>query len=136
MTHHLYIIAHRHAEKLVKPVKVGITSNLKARIRAVQTGNPAPVEFAFVFDFPNADIARSMELAFHNLQKEDRLTGEWFNIDVARALRLFCLYLDIAIQINLGDDEDPDAQMVRQLSGLNDALTLLRSLTDGEEACQ
>jgi hypothetical protein len=105
MTCHLYVVAHVIDGQLGKPVKIGISQNPKSRINSLRTGNPSPLEFAFVFDLPNKQIAKSMEDAFHSLQASCRLSGEWFNIEPIRAIKLMCIYLGAAIALNLGEDE-------------------------------
>jgi Meiotically up-regulated gene 113 len=59
-------------------VKVGFTSNLKRRIRDLQTGNPDPlVLVAKVRSSPEA--YRSLERDLHEKLRNHRVRGEWFD---------------------------------------------------------
>lgn len=121
-TCYLYVIAHAGGEAgLEKPVKVGITTNLAGRMSALQTGNHRRLVYAMTLATPVRKIAADMEEAFHKLQDDSRLEGEWFDIDVGKAMHLLCLYFDIAIQLNIGDEDDEDglAEAIREHSGLN-----------------
>ena len=93
--HFLYIIAVSQEGRLRSPVKVGITANPRARLRTIQTGSAAPLDFVWVFALPTIDVARSIERAFHRALEHARLTGEWFDMDPERALRLLCVTIQI-----------------------------------------
>lgn len=127
-TCHLYIIAHSNNDGPTKPVKVGITANLNSRLKMLQTGNPGKLQFVMTLAMPIQQMARDMEQAFHHLQKDRRLAGEWFDIEVREAMALMCLYFDTAIMINIGDEDDADevAKNVREYSGLNAMRAKLR----------
>lgn len=54
-------------------VKIGTTTNLTARIKKLQTGNPAHLRVLAVID-GGADV----EAAYHHQFADARLKGEWF----------------------------------------------------------
>jgi hypothetical protein len=67
------------------PVKVGITTNLLSRLRSLQTGAPFPLELLYVATFQSADKARLIEADFCKVCSEQRLEGEWFDMDFSQA---------------------------------------------------
>jgi hypothetical protein len=80
----------------LRPVKIGITANVRSRLASVQTGYPKPLEALAVFNTPNRDIARKWESSFHDRYAAKRLSGEWFDLDpvyvledVCRSIRLY-----------------------------------------------
>lgn len=82
----------RDSEPL-RPVKIGITDNVRTRLASVQTGSHVRLEALAVFNTPNRDIARRMEGSLHQLYAEHRLEGEWFSIDPVEALERVCAEL-------------------------------------------
>lgn len=124
MTHYIYIVAHANGETGEKPVKVGITSNLDGRIRALQTGSYKKLTYALTLATPCREISAYMESAFHSLQAHRRLEGEWFDVDVIEAMQLLCLYFEVAIRMQV---EDPIlAEQMREASRLNHYKRLFR----------
>jgi hypothetical protein len=77
----------------IGPVKIGITSNVAARLASVQTGAPRRLTAVAVFNVPNRDIARKWELGFHRIFTNSRLEGEWFSIDPIECLETMCSYI-------------------------------------------
>lgn len=71
--------------KYGSPVKVGLTSNIRNRLDTIQTSTPFKVEIFQAFAFPDRDIARALEQAFHQVMKGKRLHGEWFDMTPQRA---------------------------------------------------
>lgn len=108
MTCHLYIIAHVVCGKLAKPVKVGITEKPQSRLNSLRTGNPCPLDFAFVFNLPDKPTARSLENAFHSMHALSRMSGEWFDLNPIKVIQLVCAYLGVIMTLNL-DEEHFDA---------------------------
>jgi hypothetical protein len=72
------------------PVKIGITSNVAARMAAVQTGQHKPLYPLAVFNTPNREIARAREVFTHKQFADRRLEGEWFDLDPVKALADVC----------------------------------------------
>lgn len=76
----------------LRPLKIGITSNVASRLTGVQTGCAARLHALAVFGIPNRDIAREREAAFHRDFAASRLEGEWFDVDPISALELICTH--------------------------------------------
>jgi len=89
---YLYIISPigREHEPL-RPVKIGITGNVAARLASIQTGSHRKLHVAMAINTPNRDIARSFESAFHAFYAEKRFEGEWFDVDPIDAMSMFCI---------------------------------------------
>lgn len=68
------------------PVKVGITTDLIARMRQMQTGSPFKLQLLYAMPCDDRANAREHESAFHFVYAEHRLTGEWFNLDAQEAI--------------------------------------------------
>lgn len=89
---YLYIISPigREHEPL-RPVKIGITGNVAARLASIQTGSHRKLHVAMAINTPNRDIARSFESAFHSFYADKRFEGEWFDVDPIDAMSMFCV---------------------------------------------
>jgi len=59
--------------------KIGIASNVKERIRQLQTGNPYPIEVKNVFEVEEKWIGK-FEQRLHNFAKDMNIQGEWFEL--------------------------------------------------------
>ena len=57
--------------------KIGIATNVRNRLAALQTGNPTPLEIEACFEFPNALV---VEKALHQTFASVRKLGEWFEL--------------------------------------------------------
>lgn len=57
--------------------KIGIATDVEARLAQLSTGNPFPLEVVVVYKFDNAEI---VERAIHQRYKNIRQRGEWFNL--------------------------------------------------------
>jgi hypothetical protein len=68
------------------PVKVGITTNLIARLRSMQTGCPFKLQLLYAMPAENRDNALWHERIFHDVYAEHRLEGEWFNLAAYEAI--------------------------------------------------
>jgi hypothetical protein len=89
---YLYVLAGLGREhEPLRPVKIGITGNMPARLAAVQTGSPRRLHAAMVINIPNREIARTFESAFHSFYAGKRLQGEWFDIDPIDAMSMVCV---------------------------------------------
>lgn len=73
------------------PVKVGIAGNIESRLKQIRTATPFPVRLYNRFRFPDREIARLMESAFHKARADHRVHGEWFNIDPPAAFEMMCV---------------------------------------------
>lgn len=59
-------------------MKVGITSNPKARLAELQTGNPYPLDMMHTRRMPSRDAARTVEARVHDILSDFHMSGEWF----------------------------------------------------------
>jgi hypothetical protein len=82
------------------PVKIGVAASVTSRARLIQTGNPYPVTIVAAF---MCSQSIRVERTAHKLLADSRLCGEWFNVDVERAVRAvqeaarknYCLVLPV-----------------------------------------
>lgn len=65
------------------PIKVGVAKDIRSRHRALQTGNPAPLE---VMGWITSDDDYRLEKSVHQTFEAKRVRGEWFNIEPADIL--------------------------------------------------
>jgi hypothetical protein len=123
MTCYVYLIAHVNSGQLKAPVKVGIASSPEGRLKSLQTGNPRELAIACSFAVPAREFAKFFEGAFHDIQREKRLVGEWFDISVRDAITRICFYMDLAFNSFLQDEEL--IAEAREASGVNAAMRLI-----------
>lgn len=90
---YLYVVATLHGEEWSAPIKVGFTTNLKERLRMVRTGCPYRATFFQIWEMGGVPAAKFIEGAFHHLQREHRLSGEWFSVDPRTACFLIEMYV-------------------------------------------
>jgi len=114
---HVYIVCHKDGESLVGPVKVGITYNVKSRLKSLQTGNPRQLVVFNYLVVPGKDIARDLEEGFHHTQREHRLAGEWFDIDPTKANFILHLILSVAFHYKAGFDRDEADEAIQVSCG-------------------
>lgn len=76
----VYIIAPLKGAEFVAPVKVGMSSSPQSRLETFQTAAPFRLGIYHAFAFPNREIAKQVEGAFHAVLKRHCSHGEWFNI--------------------------------------------------------
>jgi len=72
--------------------KIGIASDIEARLAQLCTGNPFPLVVKTIYKFENAD---PVERAIHQRYKEQRKRGEWFELsyDDLKIIHSVCLNL-------------------------------------------
>ncbi len=96
----LYVIATKRNGQWGSPIKVGVTHSLKRRLGAIRTGSPYPVTYFQFWKCGSRKIAEFMELAFHQLRGERRLSGEWFDVSPIEACCLIELYMRQAFALS------------------------------------
>ena len=69
----IYFLQESHRSR----IKIGITKNLKERIKSLQTGNSDKLNL--IAYLPNQ--LKIMEHHIHSICKRYRLSGEWFKIE-------------------------------------------------------
>jgi hypothetical protein len=117
MTCYIYVISVENPKgELSSPSKVGISDNPEKRLKALQTGHFAKLGIACYFAVPEKRIARDLEDAFHKVNSDRRLAGEWFDMPAIEAVSLMCANLRASLESHTGDDESFDD--AAQASGL------------------
>ncbi|MGM4906279.1 GIY-YIG nuclease family protein [Tardiphaga sp. 866_E4_N2_1] len=117
---YLYIISPfgRENEPL-RPIKIGITGNMAARLASIQTGSHVKLRATMAINTPQREIARSFEAAFHAFYADHRLEGEWFDVDPIEAMCMFCVaFKDYFIRNCAGDGAEPTVDDLSELIGL------------------
>jgi Meiotically up-regulated gene 113 len=92
--HFIYVIAVAKPGQPPGPVKIGITNNVPARLKGLQTACPYPLYVVHQFAAPDRICAREIERAFHEVQKKHQTTGEWFDLEPSLALFLMCICIE------------------------------------------
>jgi hypothetical protein len=126
--HYVYIIATKRDGLLDKPVKVGITSNWRSRLKTFQTASVEELAFAWVFNLPEEWVARSLEQSFHFVMRKHRLRGEWFDIDPISDVRLMCANIRVALEVNLPDWSEEDRDFAYELTRAPEAEAWIATL--------
>lgn len=83
----VYIIATLHTddEGLVKPVKIGVTANPKARLGNLQCGSIYLLRFAAMFKLPSKRLAHDVERIIKDAYWDENFIGEWYALDPSKA---------------------------------------------------
>jgi hypothetical protein len=66
--------------------KIGLATDVTARHRAIQCGNPYEVAVFGMRLFPDYSLARKVEMDLHRKFAEHRGYGEWFRVEAQTAL--------------------------------------------------
>jgi hypothetical protein len=72
--HYIYFIRAGRTDN----VKIGVSRNVKTRLRELQTGNSEPLSVDHVIPYASAYKAYAVEAALHEQFASRRLVGEWF----------------------------------------------------------
>lgn len=87
MSHtHLYVMAAMRDDGPGAPVKVGISNAPEKRLATINTASPFRVSLFRTFRLPNRNVAATLERMFHDVKKEHRLNGEWFQMEPTEAI--------------------------------------------------
>ena len=79
--HYIYVIGREEG-----PVKVGVTSSPAGRLATIQTGCPFKIEILHLRECLDRDHALEHEQIFHSVYSDERLSGEWFDLEAAYAI--------------------------------------------------
>lgn len=82
----------------VGPQKIGITKDLKSRLKAIQTGNPDKL-FIHHFEEVETKQVRPLEKKIHLELSYKKLKGEWFDLTPEEAVDFLTYFT-----IRYGDD--------------------------------
>lgn len=80
----IYILRTKGANRPI--LKIGITSDLKRRLKVLQTACPYVVQLAETFEVNSAAVHK-LEAIIHKRLKDRRVRGEWFDTTTERAIR-------------------------------------------------
>lgn len=94
--HYLYVISQAQSDFC----KVGITSDVPARIRQLQTGNPEKIIILRVIVCKDEEQAKALEKAFHERYADFKAQGEWFAVNGIRVLSDINFALELALVMN------------------------------------
>jgi hypothetical protein len=82
----LYVIAMEGTDF----IKIGIASNVKKRLKALQTGNPIKLNIEMSL---RVDNANELEYELHRAFANSRVLGEWFKLDVGQVMKRIAVLL-------------------------------------------
>ncbi len=71
-------------QQSLRPVKIGMTDDPTKRLNTLQTGNPNTLTIVAIAKLTRAQ-AVAVERSAHIHFKDDRMTGEWFDISLDQA---------------------------------------------------
>jgi predicted GIY-YIG superfamily endonuclease len=78
------------AKRLDEAIKIGVSRNVERRISAIRYGECVgfcpSTELIYSVELPSAELAYSVEKQLHQYFANDRITGEWFQIDQSAAI--------------------------------------------------
>ena len=83
---YVYIVATVIKGVYMAPIKVGLTSNIDGRMASLQTGSAHKLTPVHWLPVPTRDIAADLESMWHQTFAENRMSGEWFNVDPLEAV--------------------------------------------------
>ena len=78
---YLYVIGAENG-----PIKIGITGSLTGRLAQIQTGCPFLAVIWFVKPIFSRGLAIRHERMIHRCHQEQKLAGEWFDLDVEEGI--------------------------------------------------
>ena len=82
----VYVIATVIDGLYCKPVKIGIAADADKRVATLQTGNPNQLAVIHWIPTPHRDWARELEADWHTAYADQRLNGEWFDVEPLNAI--------------------------------------------------
>lgn len=73
-------------------LKIGFSSDIRKRIKQMQTGHPAKLELLWkLYVGTEREYAVKVEKMIHRLCEKERIRGEWFKLSAAKKLQEFRL---------------------------------------------
>lgn len=131
--HYVYLIARRDGERLVAPVKVGLTKDLGSRLASIQTACPFPVALVHSLRVPTRWMAREIENCFHSTQKHNRSHGEWFSMSPLDALSILLMQFHWHLDLN-GVSEDIRDQVIEMVGAGDAGMAIVKALRAADES--
>lgn len=130
--HFIYVISVTKLGIPLAPVKIGITSQVDGRLKALQTASPYPLSLVHTFTVPNKGIAREIERAFHEVQKKHKTSGEWFDLDPMIAVFLMCMNIKVTLHY-CTDLESEEMKTALEMCGVDAAYAKLKASADAKK---
>ena len=130
----VYIIAKRDGDRIVAPVKVGISANVGIRMTQFQTACPFPIVLVHTLRVPTRWMAREIESCFHYTQRDHKAHGEWFDLSPSDALAT--LLTQFRLHLEMNEVSETIREPVIELCGAGETgMSVLRRLReqDAEE---
>lgn len=81
MNSYVYVIASDPAG----PVKLGSSKHPEKRVKQLQTGHSEQLRLYYFHSIP-AENVKLMEKAVHEVNRHNRIKGEWYNLSVEDAI--------------------------------------------------
>lgn len=101
-THYVYFIEAGSFRK--SPVKIGVTIDIDARIKNLQTGNPYPLKCKALIECKSRKEAYNLESYLHHRLKRFRLEGEWFKSEYFNLKKLLGEYVRERVKVKATDE--------------------------------
>jgi hypothetical protein len=79
--HFIYVIGREEG-----PVKVGVSSYPAGRLSTIQTGCPFKIDILHLRECRDRQHALKHEGSFHRVYADERLSGEWFDLEADYAI--------------------------------------------------
>ena len=105
---YLYIIQHGSEDVC----KIGISSNPEERLKGLQTGTPRILTLIAMMEFASREIALGVESLLHMFFDENRLNGEWFEVNPSHVCDIYQKLHDL---YNVGLVDFPDIERVNNV---------------------
>jgi hypothetical protein len=117
----VYVVSTAEGEA---PCKIGISFNPQARLSALQCGYPKKLVIAHIFRLPNVGAAREIETMLLQIERENRLVGEWLDLKPEVAVQKIAVSIGCAMVAAGIDGEDLETLM-RECGALPESGALL-----------
>lgn len=114
---YVYLIATALDDGLKGPVKVGVSDNPAARLAQLQSGSPHKLKIAHLFPLPSRGAAFEIERALLDIKDQQRMVGEWLDLEPIVAASLIGLYIGSAM-VAAGFDGDELDELMREARAL------------------
>jgi hypothetical protein len=99
--HCIYVISNKF-QRSFGPTKIGRSTNVEARLKSLQTANPAKLMIVSVFTMPTYELAQHVETGIHGLLASRNLQGEWFDVCPIKATSAICCVTSAIIHLSCG----------------------------------
>lgn len=122
--HFVYVISESKSGQPCSPVKIGISKDVNARLRTLQTAHSRRLILVTYFTFPDQRFAAEVERAFHIVMAGKKTVGEWFDLIPIKAVESMCSNVRFALRHYLSGDQVL-LRAMEDWTGLNENLANL-----------